>query len=384
MTVLQVIDSRDGFYGAEKMVLSLSAGLRRHGFRPVVAAFRHAPDDRSLEILDAAASQGLTTEVLDCQGRWDYATIIQLRKMFDKHEVSIVHSHNVKANLYSRIAACSRPIKTVGTCHSWYGKTKKDWLVSAVDRLTLRSFHHVVVVSDKLRASVARFGVAAEKTTVIDNGVFHTPSPANVPPLSAELGLDGKRLIGSVGRLSTEKGHRFLLEALPGVLARVPDCALVLAGDGPERSALASLARDLGIAEQVHFLGVRRDISNVLSSLEIFVLPSLAEGSPLALIEAMMAQKAIVASMVGSIPQMLQDKVSAMLVPPGDVSTLSSTITTLLEQGEVCKTLGRNAKCTSEERFSADRMAERYATVYRELLSGSGKLGPCISVPIDT
>ena len=370
MTVLQVIDSREGFYGAENMVVSLAAGLRRHGVRSVVAAFKHGPGRCGLELLDAAASQGLTTEVLDCQGRWDYGTIIRLRKMFDKHEVAIVHSHNVKANLYSRLAARSRPIKTIGTCHTWSMETKKDWLVSAVDRFTLRSFHHVVVVSDKLLAQVSRFGVAAKRTTVIDNGVLQSWTPTNVPPLSAELGLGNRRLIGSVGRLVPEKGHRFLLEAFPGVLARVPDCVLVLAGDGPERSALESRARDLGIAGQVHFIGVRNDISNVLSSLDVFVMPSLVEGSPLALIEAMMAEKAIVASTVGAIPQMLQDRISGMLVPPRDVSSLSSAIVTLLEQKEFSLTLARNAGRTGGERYSADRMAERYATVYRKLLRG--------------
>jgi glycosyltransferase involved in cell wall biosynthesis len=370
MTVLQVIDSREGFYGAENMVVSLAAGLRRIGVKSVVAAFRHGSGKCGLELLDVAAAQGLTTEALDCRGRWDYDTIIRLRKMFDKYEVSIVHSHNVKANLYSRVAARSRPIKTIGTCHNWSTRTKKEWLVSAVDRLTLRSFHHVVVVSDKLLGPVSRFGVAAERTTVIDNGVLQSSSPANVPPLSAELGLGKKRVIGSVGRLSTEKGHRFLVEALPGVLARVPDCALVLAGDGPERSALMSRARDLGIAAQVHFIGVRNDIANVLSSVDVFVMPSLVEGSPLALIEAMMAEKAIVASTVGAIPQMLQDRVSGMLVPPGDVSALSSAIATLLEQRELSQSLARNAGRTSAERYSADRMAERYATVYRKLLKG--------------
>jgi glycosyltransferase involved in cell wall biosynthesis len=168
--------------------------------------------------------------------------------------------------------------------------------------------------------------------------------------------------------LAPEKGLSFFLKAARGVLSQFPDTTFVLVGEGPERSALESLAETLNIKEKVLFTGAQREMPAVYASLDIFVLPSISEGMPLALLEAMAAGKSVVASRVGAIPSVITSGEHGLLVEPGNVVDLQGAILQYLRDPTLASKMGRNAAEHMSASFSVQRMASEYLAIYQNAL----------------
>jgi glycosyltransferase involved in cell wall biosynthesis len=192
----------------------------------------------------------------------------------------------------------------------------------------------------------------------IHNGVPHEPQPELPRP---RLGP----LIGAIGRMEHQKGFDTLIRAL----AAIDEAALVLLGDGSERSRLQGLARSLGLSERIVWLGWTQNPRGYLSSFDVFALPSRFEGFPLALLEAMLAGSAVVATDVGSVREAVQDGESGLLIPPDDPAALANAIQRLLGDGELRRKLGENGRGFVLSRFTADHMTSAFESLYRELLS---------------
>ncbi|MBE9531204.1 MAG: glycosyltransferase, partial [Proteobacteria bacterium] len=177
-----------------------------------------------------------------------------------------------------------------------------------------------------------------------------------------------KVLIGTISRLATQKGHCYLFEAFKILKARVPGLSLVIAGDGPLKDELAELVRSLGIADDVIFLGARRDVSSILKALDLYVLPSLWEGLPMALLEAMATSLPVVATRVSGVPEVIEDDVSGMLVEAKDAKAFAAAMERVLVDSALAQRLGKSARETIEERFSATAMVNSMAELYLEVL----------------
>jgi glycosyltransferase involved in cell wall biosynthesis len=178
--------------------------------------------------------------------------------------------------------------------------------------------------------------------------------------------VDGELLIVSVGNLYPVKGHAFLLQAL-SELARssdVPSWRLALAGRGSEAEHLAQLANRAGLDHRVHFLGFRADVPDILAAADVWVMPSLSEGLPLALLEAMFAGKAIAASAVGGIPEAVASEEHGLLVPPQDPAALTAVLARLLRSRELRAALGAAARQRAMQEFSVTHMADAYERLY--------------------
>jgi glycosyltransferase involved in cell wall biosynthesis len=190
--------------------------------------------------------------------------------------------------------------------------------------------------------------------------------------LRQKMNWRDKPVIGAIGRLAPEKGLKYLLRAAAGVIQEYPNAQFVLAGDGPDRLSLEAEAKSLGIQNSVSFLGIREDIPDLLSAIDVLAMPSLSEGLPMTLLEGMASGRAVVASAVGSIPCAIRDGVDGILCSAGDADSLSRSLRDLLKSRELRTTLGRNARATVESRFSAASMAGQYAQVYDEMTSVRG------------
>jgi glycosyltransferase involved in cell wall biosynthesis len=234
-----------------------------------------------------------------------------------------------------------------------------------------------VCVSDDVAAAVRRaYRPPADRLFVIPNGVDVARYGAAGTPagdaarerVRAALGLSsGARLLIVVAKLFAQKGHRVLLDALRDV-ERAADDAVLLVGEGPEREALERVAGELRLPG-VRFLGNRPDIPELLAASDLFVLPSLWEGLPMALLEAMAAGLPVVATDVAGSRQVVVDGESGILVPPGDAGALARAITRLAGDGAERARLGRGARSRVEREFSAARQAERHAEAYASVLA---------------
>lgn len=224
---------------------------------------------------------------------------------------------------------------------------------------------YVGVSRDVAEELVERFHYPAAKVAVGYNAVrperFEQPPP---PGLREELGGGGDRpLVLTPARLDEQKGHPVLLRAA----ADLPEVDFVLAGEGPERGSLEALAAELGIAERVHFLGYRSDIPELLAACDIFALPSLYEGSSLAVLEAMAARRPVVSSAIGGTDELIEDGSDGLLVAPGDAEGLAAALRRLLDDPGLRDSFAARARERVERDFTPAAMVRRVEAIYEEL-----------------
>jgi glycosyltransferase involved in cell wall biosynthesis len=370
VTILFLISS-EGYYGVENMLVSLAQQLDQQGCRTVVGVFRNSQNPH-VEVAEQAERQGIAVEIISCNGRWDWNVVSQIRCLVKKHDVDVLHPHGYKADLYAWAAAAGNRVALVATSHNWPSKALSMRTYAVVDRLALRSFDRVVVVSDAVAQILLRSGVANEKVELIPNGVDLGRFRDVTPALRTELETGTEPVIGFVGRLVAEKGGVTLLQAAQRVLTKRPKAKFVLVGEGPARQEWEALARELGIDQQVTFTGARNDMPEVYASFDAMVLPSEIEALPMCLLEAMAAGKPVIATRVGAIPRLIMNGTTGLLIEPGDVNALTKAILRLLEDRDFASRLGEKGRDRVAQHFSAQQMAKNYIGTYEQVLANRG------------
>jgi glycosyltransferase involved in cell wall biosynthesis len=361
--VLQIITSL-GIGGAERLVVSAAAGLPRSRFEQAICCLA----DRGPL---AAEAEGAGIRVF-CVGEYPGVrhplAFARLVRTIRAYRPTIVHTHLQAANLYGRLAArLARVPIVVATEHNVYtGKARR---YVAVERWLARTTDALIAVSDEVRRFMThQLGLAPSAVRIVPNGVtLLAASPSQVAAIQARTGGASLRL-GTVASLTAKKGHEHLLRALALVRERGIGCSLVLAGDGAERERLERLRDELGLAGQVQFLGAVSNVADVLAAVDVFVLPSVVEGLPLALLEAMLAGKAVIATSVGGVPEVVRAGVNGLLVPPANPRGLADAIAALSESPEQRARFGAAARDTIERGFTESVYLESLTAVYLELV----------------
>lgn len=370
MNILQLISS-GGNYGAEHVVVNLSVSLEQMGCRSLLGVFLNSRNPHT-EIADYARHRGLELQLISCKGRIDRSALRTIQSLIEVENIDVLHTHAYKADLYGYAAARKLHLPVVATSHLWTHRTFSIRLYEALDRWVLRRFERVVAVSDAIADTLRNVGISPNKITTIPNGIDLSALCSAQPTLAVEIGQGTKTIVGIVGRLVSQKGPDYFLQAAHTVLATFPQTLFVLIGDGPLRGNLERLARGLGIQDKVIFTGARTDMPGVYASIDILVLPSRDEGTPMALLEALAAQKPVVATRVGAVPGIIENERTGILVDPGDVSGLSAAITRLLRDPGLRRRLGENGQTLVCQQFSAGAMAQKYLALYETLVSERG------------
>lgn len=365
MRILFLISS-EGFYGVENMLLTLARQLSEHGCSSVIGVFSNL-HCQYLEVAEKAQAQGLEVELIPCAGKWDRSAVLHIRKLVQKHGIDIVHSHGYKTDFYGYAAARGLRVGLMATSHNWTGKTPLMRIYEMLDRLVLRNFQKVIVVSDDVAARLRRWGVSANRISRICNGVDIQRYEEATPALRRELRLGRGPVVGFVGRLVPDKGGAVLIRAARRVLDSCPDARFVFVGDGPARSDWELLVRDHGIAEKVFFTGAREDIPAVYASLDILVLPSFLEAFPMCLLEGMASGIPVIASRVGAIPTLIDHESTGLLVEPRDVDGLASEILRLLHDPMLANRIAEKGQAHVRKHFSSSHMAKNYIHEYQQL-----------------
>jgi glycosyltransferase involved in cell wall biosynthesis len=311
--------------------------------------------------------QQLDVVEIQCKGRIDWTAVREIRDCIRRHDIGLVHSHGYKADIYAYFATRKMQCPVVATSHLWTRRTSALRLYAHLDQLVLRRFNYVIAVSEAIKKETVAGGVAEDRVCVIDNGIDVTSFCTLVPSLRGEFAREGMQIVGAVGRLVEQKGFEFLLKSVPGVLERFPNTLFVVAGEGSERAKLEALAAKLKVDAQVRFIGARSDMPNVYASFDMFVLPSIDEGMPIALMEAMAAARPIVATRVAAVPKLITDGDTGILVAPRDPRALTQAICQVLASPMLRERLSRAARKRVQEHFSSETMAARYVALYHEL-----------------
>jgi glycosyltransferase involved in cell wall biosynthesis len=357
--IAQLIES-DGPGGAERVVAQLAMALQHGGAESVV----FVPAEGEGWIADELAGSGVRVEPfrLDrpLSPRFAQALASTLRRL----QIDLVHSHEFSMAVYGAWAARYAGLPHVITMHG--GRYYADRLRRRVAlRAAISLSRHTVAVSNSLAGQLCRdLWLRRSSVTTVPNGVV--PAPMGQPTLRSELGLrNGQPLIVSVGNLYPVKGHRHLIDALAVLAPHHPDLHLAIVGRGPLQDDLRRQAQEHGLAERVHLLGLRGDIPALLASADMFVLPSLSEGLPLALLEAMFAMRPIVATRVGEVGVALADGEAGVLVPPGDARSLAGAIDNLVTHPGHARALACRARQRALAEYDLAQMVDRYVAAYQ-------------------
>jgi glycosyltransferase involved in cell wall biosynthesis len=312
----------------------------------------------------------------------DIMAFAHILRLFRRQRPMIVHTHTSKAGLLGRVAARLTGVPIiVHTFHglvlkSHYGALKTNG-VRAAERWLARFSDRLITVSNEDKKTLLAYRVApAHIIEVIPLGLEldqFINSRKRRGVLHRELGLDAtSRLIGIVGRIAPIKNHRLFFDAMVRVLKKHTTAHVIVAGDGELRHEMEDHVREMSIANRVSFLGWRQDLPQVYADLDVLVISSNNEGTPVSAIEAMAAGRAVVATRVGGLPDVISDGETGYLVAPGNVEQLASAVERALEDCETTDRLRCNARESVKDKFTVARLTADIDSLYRRLLAEKG------------
>ncbi|MBI2951481.1 glycosyltransferase family 4 protein, partial [bacterium] len=298
----------------------------------------------------------------------DVAALWQLTRIIGKDRYDLVHCHRAKAGFLGRLAARLCGVRGVvytphGNVLEGYFGPAATWLFARLEGLAAPLTDRIVSLTQREVAQYLAEGIGwPGQHTAILNGIdvdAFVRGRGDRAEARREMGVAPDAfLVASVGRLVPVKGHVHLIDALPEVLRRRPDAAVLIVGDGPMRRDLEDRARSLSVADRVRLPGHREDVARVLGAADLFALPSLNEGLGLALVEAMAMGLATVASRVGGVPEVVLDGETGLLTPPGDAGALAGAILRLMDDPEARDRMGAAGRERARAHFSIERTVQ--------------------------
>ena len=364
--------------------LLLTQGLRARGYETLLVAGREGPGEGSLG--DLAAQKGVGPLFLPEMGREvrpgrDLVALFRLLRLFRQRQPEIVHTHTAKAGAIGRVAAKLAGIPII--IHTFHGHVFHGYFSRGMTRIFLAIERRLAVASTKVLA------VSEMQRRELLCLRIGSPESVVVMPLGLELdGLlrsDRRRgeirrrlgaspevpLIGVIARLVTIKDLSTFLEAASALHRSRPDVRFLIVGDGELRSRLEQEAHALGLDQCVHFLGWQRDLEPIYADLDLVVLSSLNEGTPVSLIEGMAAGLPVVATEVGGVPDLVEHGKTGLLVPPKDSKALSAAMEALLGDPERRREMGRLGREAVYPKYSDAALIDRMDRLYSSLLQAS-------------
>lgn len=351
--------------GPARQLAAVAQYLAPHGIEICVVTFlRHGR--REAPFVDFMRSSGVSVTVLPDAGPADVALIWRVRRALAEYRPDVVQTHGY------RPTAIAFALKRLGASWPWlaffHGETfenRKVRFYNWLDRQLLPSADKLVVMSDAQRQ---RFAALQSRVSVVHNAaipVIEDPSAVERARATLSACRGGRPVLGIVGRLSPEKGVDVLLDAAAMLVRRGMDFTVIVAGDGPERTRLESHRARLGLDERVRFVGALDAVSPVYEALDLLVIPSLSEGLPNVLLEALRFGVPVVATTVGAIPEVVGSSRAAVLVPPGSAESLADGIVRALD-GRADPEAVRDRKAAAD-RLSLEARGNALARLYGEL-----------------
>lgn len=364
-------------------VVNLTAGLARGRYQSLLVAGSENEAEGSM--LDYALSRGVEPTVIaeivtafNLAPR-DFTALWKLYSLMRRERPHVVHTHTAKAGFLGRVAAWLAGVPVIvhtfhgHVLHGYYGSVKSQ-LLRWVERLLALAADRLVTVSAQVKNDLVAYGIAkAEKISVVPLGFDLEPfltADKFHGELKQELGLRAEhKLVGIVGRIFPIKNHALFLDAAMRIVTAEPNAHFVVVGDGVLRPRLETQARELGITQRVFFMGWRRDLPRICADLDVLVVSSDNEGTPVSAIEAMASGCPVVATRVGGLPDLIEDRKTGRLVPPRDAEALARSVIDLLTDSALATEIATNARESVCKRFTVERLLRDMNQLYSQLLA---------------
>lgn len=353
--------------GGESHVLDLVASLDKTAFDPIVLSFTEGP------MITALQKMNIPAFVIGSEKAFDISVWKKVKKLMEDQQIDIVHVHGTRANTNVLWAARQLGLPVVYTIHGWSFHDGLHPLAKrlriAAEKFITRKTQVNICVSESNRQT----GIKALKGfsgIVVRNGInLQKFNPdAQYPDLRAEYGIpEDKLLVCFIARMTYQKDPVGMIRGFAAALQQAPQLHLLMIGDGELMDAATAAATAAGIEKQVTFAGFRQDVPAVLHAADIYCLPSLWEGFPIGVLEAMAMGKAVIASDVDGTKEAVQDGENGLLVPSGNPAALAAAMVKVAGDSALRARLQENAKAAIAANFNVAGMTEKIAAVYQQL-----------------
>jgi glycosyltransferase involved in cell wall biosynthesis len=345
--------------GPEKQIVELSARLRDRDWTSIVGSFRE--NRPAVDVIEQARARGLRTFLIDTRSSFSPFAVGQLVRHLKDFGVEILVTHGYKPTLVGYLARRRAGVVQLPMVRGYTAETRRVRAYEALDRWLLRRFERVLCVSAATREMLVRRGLKRSRLEVLHNGVDAGGDVA-ASDLCAEFGLPtGSPVLVAAGRLSAEKGHRYLVEAIRLLGASHPTVCLVILGAGREAAELSRQIDAAGLTQRVVLAGFRGDIARHLAAADIVVNPSLTEGLPNVVLEALAVGAPVLATDVGGVGELIIPGRTGWLAPAGDARALADGIAAILADRARARDVGRAGRRWVSDSFSFERQATRFA-----------------------
>lgn len=374
--VLQII-TRLIVGGAQGIALSIASGLDKDKFE---VTFLTGPQDFNIEMvkkwnINAIIIPDLIRKINPVK---DLMALIRLYFFIKKNKFDIVHTHTSKAGVLGRIAAKLAHVPIIfhtphgSIFHPIYYGSITIFLLSRIENFVASFTDKIIVISENEKGDLIEHKIAAADKYITIPGAVKPDDFLKAYDSALkreELRIpDNVILIGNVARLVPEKGHLFCLEAFKMVADRFPTVKLLIVGDGILKSDIEAKINELDLNDKVIMIGRRDDIAEIFASLDISLHTSMWEGTPIAIIEAMLMGKAIIATKVGGIPELIEDGITGMLISPYDKKALANAIITLINDKALARKFGEATRQCAKEKFTLKTMIKKTTGLYNSFI----------------
>lgn len=373
--ILHLLES-GGMYGAENVVINLSREMLGGKYQPVIGCIVQNPLV-SCDLYEVAMRHGIEAHKFVVNNRVLPLDLFRFARTLKKLNIDLVHSHGYKASVFSYSVKTFCGFKVMATCHLWFegsSRPLKTRFMIALEKSFYRQFPVVVSVSEQIRQVLLGAGIDPQKLPVVKNGIvmsdYAQQDSDTIRQQKSELGLDSAcKCILNVGRLTEQKAQHNLIEAARLLREKGYPIKVYIVGNGSLKETLQRQIDNYRLENTVKLLGFRDDIPKLLQLADTFVLPSLDEGMPIALLEAVASRVPVVTTPVGDIPKLIKDSISGLTVPVDDISALVKQIEKILIDEQLSHLLVVEAWNIMSSNYSSSMMSEEYSAIYHNVLT---------------
>ena len=379
---ISVLATVTDFGGAEKVVLSLIKNITCELFElvPIIFTKPSLINNIFSKELDKTSKRYHTIFVNSYKIKYlnPLVNIIETYKLLKKDNLNLIHTHGYRADVIGISLAKLMGLPVVSTCHGFISNDINLALYNKLDRFVLRFAHKIIAVSIGIKNDLIRSGINESHLLMIQNAVEVNSNLElfiqNRRNKRQEYNLTEKEfVIGYIGRLSEEKGVKYLIEATSMLNDLNRFIRVLIIGEGPQKKELEDLVKKVNMEDKIFFVGFQSDIENWLPAIDVFVLPSLTEGTPMSLLEAMANGIPVVASAVGGVPQVVDSGKNGILVAPGKPEEIVDAVNRLYQDETLRKTVHEEGKKTIELKFNASKWIKQIEAEYLKIIQKAGK-----------
>lgn len=379
MRPVSILHLRDTYEigGPGKTILETCRFIDRSRFHLHLGVFLRRGEQQDSPFVLEAKRIGMPVHFITGFHQYDPSMIVRVNEIVRDEKIDIIHAHEVKSDVIAFLASRLWPVPIITTLHGWIGNSLKGRMLIALDKYIVRGFDRAIAVSRKIERELLEAGVAKSKIRLLHNAiVVEKYRRTGIRGILQEIvGRPVENpVIASVGRLSQEKGHADLVEAMALVKQTGHKVSLILIGDGPERPSLLRQIERHGLQNCIHMPGYVQAPQRLLEEVDLMVLPSHTEGLPNAALEALLMEVPVLATKVGGTPEVITNEETGRLVAPHSPSELADGIREFLTSPERWKEMAKRGKKIVETYFDFQTRTRKLEVIYEEMLSRSAQM----------